>query len=195
RRTTLADKTMNQRGLNGIANFSFRLVHSLKCYQCISTNNTDPFQCNEFLSSDVDIKPQPCDAVFGAQYCVKHTGRFEATSLDCYQCTSEEELGCGDSNLVLSTLQPANCSHVYDARYCIKSVELYGGGIGTKRFCSARDLGNYCDYVNRQGDKLTYRTCIFSCTGDGCNPAAILKPSIAPMLSVGLFAAYKLFFT
>ncbi|XP_043526917.1 uncharacterized protein LOC122537637 isoform X1 [Frieseomelitta varia] len=121
-------------------------VHSLKCYQCISTNNTDPFQCNEFLSSDVNITPQPCDAVFGAQYCVKHTGRFE-------------------------------------------------GGIGTKRFCSARDLGNYCDYVNRQGDKLTYRTCIFSCAGDGCNPAAILKPSIAPMLLLGLFAAYKLFFT
>ncbi|XP_076302578.1 UPAR/Ly6 domain-containing protein bou-like [Lasioglossum baleicum] len=168
-------------------------VHSLRCYQCISTNNSHPFQCNEILSSDIDIEPQPCDAVFGAQYCVKHIGRFEATSLDCYQCTSEEELSCGDSNLVLSTLQPANCSHVYDAQYCIKSIGRFGGGIGTKRFCSALDQGNYCDYVNQQGDKLTYRTCIFTCTGDGCNPATIVKPSITWIVTIGSLVAYKLF--
>ncbi|CAK9820873.1 hypothetical protein ANTPLA_LOCUS10929 [Anthophora plagiata] len=120
-------------------------VHSLRCYQCISTNNSHPFQCNEFLSSDIDIEPQPCDAVFGAQYCVKHTGRFE-------------------------------------------------GGIGTKRFCSALDLGNYCDYVKQQGDKLNYRTCIHTCTGDGCNPAAIFKPTIAWTVPFGLLLFYELFF-
>ncbi|CAL7934425.1 unnamed protein product [Xylocopa violacea] len=169
-------------------------VHSLRCYKCNSTDNSHPFQCNEFLSSDIDIEPESCDDVFDAQYCVKHTGRFEATSLDCYQCTSEEELSCGDSNLVLSTLQPANCSHVYDAQYCIKSIGRFGGGIGTKRFCSALDMGNYCDYVKQQGDKLTYRTCIFTCTGDGCNPAAILKPSTAWLVPIGLLITYKLFF-
>ncbi|XP_026296191.1 uncharacterized protein LOC725645 isoform X2 [Apis mellifera] len=124
--------------------FFIEIVHSLQCYQCISTNNSHPFQCNEFLSSDIDIKPEPCDAVFEAQYCVKHTGRFE-------------------------------------------------GGIGTKRFCSALDLGNYCDYVNQQGDKLTYRTCIYTCAGDGCNPATMLKPSISWMVLVGLLIIYKLF--
>ncbi|XP_034174193.1 glycosylphosphatidylinositol anchored membrane protein boudin [Osmia lignaria lignaria] len=169
-------------------------VHSLRCYQCSSTNNSHPFQCNEFLSSDVDIKPQPCDGVYEAQYCVKHTGRFEAISLDCYQCTSEEELSCGSSNLVLNTLQPANCSHVYGARYCIKSVGRYGGGIGTKRFCASVDLGNYCDYVSQPGDKLTYRTCIFTCSGDGCNSAAILKPTILWIVPIGLFVTYKLLF-
>ncbi|XP_043580534.1 U-scoloptoxin(05)-Cw1a isoform X3 [Bombus pyrosoma] len=117
-----------------------------------------------------------------------------ATSLDCYQCTSEEELSCGDSNLVISTLQPTNCSHVYNAQYCIVSVGRFGGGIGTKRFCSALDLGNYCDYVKQQGDKLSYRTCIFTCTGDGCNPAAILIPNIASMVPVGLLVVYELFF-
>ncbi|XP_076296553.1 glycosylphosphatidylinositol anchored membrane protein boudin isoform X2 [Lasioglossum baleicum] len=167
---------------------------SLRCYQCISTNNTHPFQCNEFLSSDIDIEPQPCDGVFGAQYCVKHTGRFEATSLDCYQCSPAEELICGDDKLVSSSLQPANCSHVYGARYCIKSIGRYGGGIGTKRFCSAKDLGNYCDYVNREGDKLTYRTCIFTCTGDGCNPATTLRPTAAWVLPIGLIVASRLFF-
>ncbi|XP_031845436.1 glycosylphosphatidylinositol anchored membrane protein boudin isoform X2 [Nomia melanderi] len=187
------------RGIGCIAVFAAFLLFiergdSLRCYQCNSTNNTHPFQCNEFLSDDIDIKPEPCDSVFGAQYCVKHTGRFEATSLDCYQCTSEGELVCGDDKLVSSTLKPSNCSHVYNARYCIKSVGEYGGGIGTKRFCSSADMGNYCDYVNRQGDKLTYRTCIFTCTGDGCNPASTFRPTIAWMLPTGLLVAYKLFF-
>ncbi|XP_031845435.1 glycosylphosphatidylinositol anchored membrane protein boudin isoform X1 [Nomia melanderi] len=138
------------RGIGCIAVFAAFLLFiergdSLRCYQCNSTNNTHPFQCNEFLSDDIDIKPEPCDSVFGAQYCVKHTGRFE-------------------------------------------------GGIGTKRFCSSADMGNYCDYVNRQGDKLTYRTCIFTCTGDGCNPASTFRPTIAWMLPTGLLVAYKLFF-
>jgi hypothetical protein len=43
----------------------------------VSTSHKDPFQCNEYLGSDVDLVPQSCDAVFGAQYCIKHTGRFE----------------------------------------------------------------------------------------------------------------------
>lgn len=104
-------------------------AHSLKCYQCVSTNSTRPFQCNEVLSDDIDMVPESCDGVFGATYCVKHTGRFE-------------------------------------------------DGIGTKRFCSSVDRGNYCDYVNHKGDKLTYRTCIFTCTGDGCNPATTSTPSL-----------------
>ncbi|CAK9820874.1 hypothetical protein ANTPLA_LOCUS10929 [Anthophora plagiata] len=68
------------------------------------------------------------------------------------------------------------------------------GGIGTKRFCSALDLGNYCDYVKQQGDKLNYRTCIHTCTGDGCNPAAIFKPTIAWTVPFGLLLFYELFF-
>ncbi|XP_053979482.1 U-scoloptoxin(05)-Sm1a [Hylaeus anthracinus] len=137
-------------GSKGFAFFAALLllietVHSLRCYQCISTNNTHPFQCNELLSSDIDIEPQPCDAVFGAKYCVKHTGRFE-------------------------------------------------GGIGTKRFCSALDLGNYCDYVKRQGDKLTYRTCIFTCSGDGCNPATTFRPTIAWIVPIGSLIVYKILF-
>ena len=138
------------RGMRRYAVFAAFLLfietaHSLQCYRCSSTNNSHPFQCNEFLSSDIDIKPQSCDDVFGAQYCVKHTGRFE-------------------------------------------------GGIGTKRFCSARDLGNYCEYVSQQGDKLSYRTCIFSCTGDGCNPAVTFNPTTDWMIPIGLLLAYKLLF-
>ncbi|XP_032665625.1 uncharacterized protein LOC116841605 [Odontomachus brunneus] len=145
--------------------------HSIRCYQCNSTSNAYPFQCNEVLSSDVDLQPEACDDVYGAQYCVKHTGRFEAVALDCYQCTSEDEWKCMDGELVENSLMPTNCNHIYGTRYCIKSVGRYGGGIGTKRFCSAVDMGNYCDYVKQPGDKLTYRTCVFTCSGDGCNLA------------------------
>lgn len=93
---------MNQRKVNRIPNLSFRLVHSLQCYQCVSTNNTDPFQCNEFLSSDIDIKPQPCDAVYEAQYCVKHTGRFEGKTISAVQVTYR---GKGNFVAKLSTLK------------------------------------------------------------------------------------------
>ncbi|EZA48649.1 hypothetical protein X777_13251, partial [Ooceraea biroi] len=70
------------------------------------------------------------------------------------------------------------------------------GGIGTKRFCSPVHMGNYCDYVKQPGDKLTYRTCVFTCSGDGCNLAISSLPNtiytwIMPMSSLiiwrGLF--------
>lgn len=104
--------------------------NSIRCYQCNSTSNEYPFQCNEFLRNDMDLQPEPCDYVYGAQYCVKHIGRFE-------------------------------------------------GGIGTKRFCSPVHMGNYCDYVKQPGDKLTYRTCVFTCSGDGCNLAISSIPNIS----------------
>ncbi|KAG7213044.1 hypothetical protein KM043_002375 [Ampulex compressa] len=139
---------------NGIQTYTFlavlllfvRTAYSLNCYQCSSTNNTNPFQCNEFLSSDIDIQPESCDAVFGAQYCVKHVGRFE-------------------------------------------------GGVGTKRFCSAVHKGNYCDYVKQPGDKMTYRTCVFTCSSDGCNPASSLTPTISTwLLPAALIAVHRTLF-
>ncbi|KAJ8950717.1 hypothetical protein NQ318_012798 [Aromia moschata] len=51
----------------------------LDCYQCSGSNSDEPFQCNEWLSSDIDIRPEPCDNVYGAKYCIKHIGRFEGT--------------------------------------------------------------------------------------------------------------------
>ncbi|KRT82586.1 hypothetical protein AMK59_3763, partial [Oryctes borbonicus] len=103
------------------------LALAIDCYQCSGTDSKHPFQCNEWLSSDVDLQPLSCDRVYGAKFCIKHIGRFE-------------------------------------------------GGIGTKRFCSSLDLGNYCNYVKQPGDKLTYRTCVFTCTGDGCNPSNMVSP-------------------
>ncbi|CAH1381521.1 unnamed protein product [Tenebrio molitor] len=115
---------------------------TLDCYQCSGSDPTKPFQCNEWLTSDIDIKPEPCDNVYDAQYCIKHIGRFE-------------------------------------------------GGIGAKRFCSSLDLGNYCNYVKQPGDILLYRTCVFTCSGDGCNASSFTKPgSFLLFASLGLLV-YK----
>lgn len=62
---------------------------------------------------------------------------------------------------------------------------LFLGGIGAKRFCSSLDLGNYCNYVQQPGDILTYRTCVYTCRGDGCNPGHQHKPYSATALLLG----------
>ncbi|XP_063243464.1 U-scoloptoxin(05)-Sm1a [Bacillus rossius redtenbacheri] len=117
----------------------FDPVGAIDCYQCSSTDQDNPFQCNEFLTSDISIQAEPCSAVYGARYCVKHTGRFE-------------------------------------------------GGLGTKRYCSSRDLGNYCNYHNQPGDQLEYRSCVFTCSSDGCNPAGVRAVSGALLLAAVLAA-------
>lgn len=61
---------------------------------------------------------------------------------------------------------------------------MFLGGISTKRFCSSLDLGNYCNYVQQPGDKLEYRTCIYTCSTDGCNGSSKINFSIALMLLV-----------
>ena len=46
------------------------------------------------------------------------------------------------------------------------------GQSGVKRFCSERYLDNYCTYVQRPGDSTEYRSCVYTCEGDGCNGSA-----------------------
>ncbi|KAK0164761.1 hypothetical protein PV328_003339 [Microctonus aethiopoides] len=99
----------------------------LQCYQCNSTNNTHLFQCNEFLTDDIDMIPESCDNVYGAKYCIKHVGRFEVLGLECYQCTTAEEWTCHESTLLTDALNPESCDHVHNAQYCIKTIGLYGG--------------------------------------------------------------------
>ncbi|ENN75268.1 hypothetical protein YQE_08184, partial [Dendroctonus ponderosae] len=143
---------------------------ALNCYQCNGSDSSKPFQCNEGLTADIDIKPEPCDAVYGAKYCIKTTGRFQATvthffntgsSLNCYQCSSAESLDCSD-HFRWNKIYPVNCC----------------AGIGTSRYCSSNHMGNYCNYVKQPGDTLWYRSCIYTCTGDGCNHAHASTSSI-----------------
>ncbi|XP_044262865.1 U-scoloptoxin(05)-Sm1a [Tribolium madens] len=153
-----------------------RTSGAINCYQCSGSDPKEPFQCNEWLSSDIDISPEPCDNVYDAKYCIKHIGRFEASTLSCYQCAAHATIDCSDGMIHSGGIQPESCNDVFEAQYCIKSTSL-DGGIGAKRFCSSLDLGNYCNYVKQPGDVLSYRTCVFTCTGDGCNPSSTITPS------------------
>ncbi|XP_023943557.2 U-scoloptoxin(05)-Er1a [Bicyclus anynana] len=154
---------------------TLKTVYSISCHQCSGTDSNEPFECNEFLDSNTQLLPRDCEGIHDAQFCIKHVGRFEGLAIDCYQCNSSSTMECGDGlmNLDGGILTPTPCSHVYNAQYCIKQT----GGIGTKRFCSSLDLGNYCNYVQQPGDVLEYRTCIYTCSTDGCNGASTLKIS------------------
>lgn len=104
-----------------------------------------------------------------------------ANSLKCYKCTStsnEHPFLCNEFMTNTEDIQTETCDEVHNAKFCVKQVGRFEGGIGTKRFCSSVDLGNYCDYVQQPGDKLTYRTCIYTCESDGCNFGANLSPSV-----------------
>lgn len=98
----------------------------------------------------------------------------ETWSINCYVCdTSDTSMPfqCSEwfDRFDKPDIMPQNCSNVHDAKYCIKHIGRFEGGIGAKRFCSSKDLGNYCDYVQNKGDRMDYRSCIYTCNSDGCN--------------------------
>merc|ERR1711983_683746 len=74
--------------------------------------------------------------------------------INCYSCDSSSDF-----------------SHVNDAKYCVKMTGIFDGKLGTKRFCSSRDRGDYCEYIQRPGDPREYRSCVFTCSTHGCNSA------------------------
>uniref|UniRef100_A0A1A9UUN6 Protein sleepless n=1 Tax=Glossina austeni TaxID=7395 RepID=A0A1A9UUN6_GLOAU len=99
-----------------------------------------------------------------------------ALGINCYVCDTSDTttpFQCGEwfERFDRPDIQTQNCSNVHDAKFCIKHVGRFEGGIGAKRFCSSKDLGNYCDYVRNKGDRMDYRSCIYTCNTDGCNGA------------------------
>ncbi|KPI91405.1 hypothetical protein RR46_14909 [Papilio xuthus] len=112
-------------------------------------------------------------------------------SINCYQCSgtdSENPFECNEFLDSDTDIVATDCATIHDAQYCIKHVGRFEGGISTKRFCSSLDLGNYCNYVAQPGDKLEYRTCIYTCSSDGCNSAAALEISMT--LFIFLFISF-----
>ncbi len=59
---------------------------------------------------------------------------------------------------------------------------VFDGKLGTKRFCSSKTWGNYCEYIKRPGDIQEYRSCVFSCSSYGCNGATDNISSISSLL-------------
>ncbi|XP_049542405.1 uncharacterized protein LOC125955326 isoform X2 [Anopheles darlingi] len=162
---------------------------AISCYTCNTTDSTSPFQCSEWFErfDKPDLKPVDCSNVYGAKFCIKHIGRFEATGILCYQCSSAHSMFCSDLLIAdeASPFKPEPCDHVFEAEYCIKSTAMHDG-IGAKRYCSSRDLGNYCNYVRNPGDQIEYRSCIFTCDTDGCNGAS--RQSTLNTLAIVLLA-------
>uniref|UniRef100_A0A1B6G421 Uncharacterized protein n=1 Tax=Cuerna arida TaxID=1464854 RepID=A0A1B6G421_9HEMI len=117
-----------------------------------------------------------------------------ACGINCYQCTSATNIDC--SNQLIqdtegSSLEPSSCNFLFEARYCIKATGLHSGGLGTKRFCSSLDLGNYCNYIKQPGDVMEYRSCVYTCDSDGCNASPHLTQlSVALAVSCTMFVAY-----
>uniref|UniRef100_V5GNT0 Putative conserved secreted protein n=1 Tax=Ixodes ricinus TaxID=34613 RepID=V5GNT0_IXORI len=115
-----------------------------------------------------------------------------AEAIQCHQCDSNNHLHCSEQWDYLSSHEPQSCDYLYEAAYCIKATGMYEGRIGTFRFCSSRDRGNYCDYVQRPGDEREYRACIHTCRTDGCNssPRAskldLRLPTSSPLLSLAV---------
>ncbi|XP_042897486.1 UPAR/Ly6 domain-containing protein bou [Parasteatoda tepidariorum] len=155
---------------------------ALFCYQCNSNEET---YCAEVFNRDgLTLEPTECDEIYEAKYCIKATGMYEASALFCYQCNSNEETYCAEVfNRDGLTLEPTECDEIYEAKYCIKATGMYEGTIGTRRFCSSRHHGNYCEYVRRPGDEREYRSCVYTCFNDGCNSGYSFSLSKCVLLS------------
>ncbi|VVC44701.1 Hypothetical protein CINCED_3A024806 [Cinara cedri] len=115
-------------------------------------------------------------------------------SISCYQCNStdiENQFLCSE---FMDTqdfgLSARPCTDVYNAAYCIKLVGRYEGGLGTKRYCSSHDLGNYCNYVRQPGDTKNYRTCVYTCNSDGCNGSTLVK-SFGYLIGISFLLLFK----
>ncbi|XP_069978770.1 UPAR/Ly6 domain-containing protein bou [Penaeus vannamei] len=153
---------------------------AIECYQC---NSTHERTCAEALPQHHSLYSFPCNHLQEPRYCVKMTGMFEANCLDCYQCSSSEDAFCPEQFYAgyhqgrEAAFEPESCSHVFEARYCVKTTGMFEGELGTKRFCSARDWGNFCEWVQRPGDEREYRACVYTCGLNGCNGATTLALS------------------
>ncbi|KAG0723606.1 hypothetical protein GWK47_042385 [Chionoecetes opilio] len=156
----------------------FLIVKNAAAINCFQCQSTDERTCAEELPQHHVLYADPCEHIQGAQYCVKMTGLVEACGLKCYQCDGSSDAYCPERmkgrHHPVGALSPDSCDWVFEARYCVKTTGLFEGMLGTKRFCSARDWGNYCEWVRRPGDEREYRACVFTCWGDGCNSAPSL---------------------
>uniref|UniRef100_A0A1Q3FPR3 Putative conserved secreted protein n=1 Tax=Culex tarsalis TaxID=7177 RepID=A0A1Q3FPR3_CULTA len=118
-----------------------------------------------------------------------------ATAIECYVCNATDSstpFQCSEwfERFDTPDIKPQDCSNVYGAKYCIKHIGRFEGGIGAKRYCSSRDLGNYCNYVRNPGDQIEYRSCIYTCDTDGCNGAQRATTLSAVALLVAVCATW-----
>lgn len=104
----------------------------------------------------------------------------EGLCMNCYQCDSRDHPDCKENfdfaNLDSVTIQSTECT-VDAARYCVKTTGVWGGVVGTTRFCSSRDMGKQCQFIRYPDHDRVYRACIYTCGSDGCNGATTVSLS------------------
>ena len=114
--------------------------------------------------------------LIGCFYCLLTWDNNFVTALSCYECDSSNNFTCTErwdpNEPTVRKYLNVDCAHVFEAKYCVKMIGIYDGKLGTKRFCSSKDWGNYCEYIQRPGDVHEYRSCIFSCSRSECNTAS-----------------------
>ena len=118
------------------------------------------------------------------------------SAIQCYDCDSSRNFTCTefwDPSLVVTEKYLTNCEHVFEANYCVKMTGIFDGKLGTKRFCSSRNWGNYCEYIKRPGDIQEYRSCVFTCSTHGCNGAGNPGSSwTLVLISLGLLQGFRI---
>ncbi|CAC5379015.1 unnamed protein product [Mytilus coruscus] len=79
---------------------------------------------------------------------------------------------------------------IYLTQYCVKVTGIWGGIVGTHRFCSSKDLGDRCQNVIYPDHDRMYRPCVHTCSADGCNSASTYwtKRTIAWIITAVLFS-------
>ncbi|KAI0222034.1 hypothetical protein LSAT2_026711 [Lamellibrachia satsuma] len=96
------------------------------------------------------------------------------STLHCYQCDSAVDTDCMEefdhAHKDQLTVKSSDCK-VDASEYCIKTTGVWGGVVGTTRFCSSRDMGNQCQFIRYPDHDRVYRACIYTCTGSHCNHA------------------------
>ena len=94
-------------------------------------------------------------------------------SLYCYHCDSTLNSNCQeiwDDTLATNELYYTECN-VHDAKFCAKVTGMWGGRVGTYRFCTSQDLGDQCSDIDFPDHDRFYSACTYVCMGDGCNSA------------------------
>ena len=90
-----------------------------------------------------------------------------AAALSCYECDSHHDTSCKWNSIVQHHFS-VGCRNMPLAKYCVKMISVYGKEIGTKRLCSSKDYGNYCEYTKIPGADYEYRTCVYTCSDNQC---------------------------
>jgi len=109
------------------------------------------------------------------------------SSIKCVVCDSSVDPLCTEFYTYSSPAAPTSCNTTYDAKYCVKTTGVFGGKVGTQRFCSSRDMYNQCRDIMFADHERVYRACVYTCSNeDGCNGSSVPSLSGTILLAVGL---------